>query len=165
MCFEFRPITAFPRGTLYALLCDAYAFDPRWAQHYAQDWQSFDDFFFEHPSIAASCGFITVLDGAPIGLMSWDPRALPAYVQLGHNGISSACKGRGYGTRQLLEAIRRIRLRRPQEIRVTTNVGLFPAPRMYERVGFQLAQRRAPAEGDAFAGDLLDYVLISPPEK
>ena len=32
MDIEFRKITDFPRGTLYAILKDAYAFDPRCAQ-------------------------------------------------------------------------------------------------------------------------------------
>ena len=32
---EFKPVSDFPRGTLYALLADAYSFDPRCARHWS----------------------------------------------------------------------------------------------------------------------------------
>lgn len=74
MPLEFRKISEFRRGTLAALLTDAYSFDCRCAQYWSADWREFDDFFFEHLQIADRYGFITVLDGEAIGLASWDPR-------------------------------------------------------------------------------------------
>ena len=46
---------------------------------------------------------ITVLDGEPIGHISWDPRHKPDYVEIGHNCIITKYKGKGYGYFQLEE--------------------------------------------------------------
>ncbi len=39
---EFRPVSSFRRGTLYALLRDAYGFDRRFALHWEAEWRNFD---------------------------------------------------------------------------------------------------------------------------
>lgn len=100
----FRMIHDFPRGTLAGLLTDAYSFDPRFARHWASDWRTFDDFFFDHPEIAERCGFITVFGETPIGFASWDPRNRPAFVEIGHNCIAPRHQGRGFGTAQRMYA-------------------------------------------------------------
>ena len=87
---EYRPITDAPRGTLRALLRDAYAFHPECERLWGAQWREFDDFFYDRPRIADTCGFLTVLDGEPIGFASWDPRPLPAYAEMGHNCIAAA---------------------------------------------------------------------------
>ena len=134
MPLEFRKISEFRRGTLAALLTDAYSFDCRCAQYWSADWREFDDFFFEHLQIADRYGFITVLDGEAIGLASWDPRLRPEYVEIGHNCIAAKYKGHGYGKVQLQEAVDRIsRYDNLGKIIVTTNGLLLPAQRMYER--------------------------------
>ena len=150
----FRMIHDFPRGTLAGLLTDAYSFDPRFARHWASDWRTFDDFFFDHPEIAERCGFITVFGETPIGFASWDPRNRPAFVEIGHNCIRSGWKGRGFGTRQMQEAIRRISVARPRKIFVVTSAPLLSAQRMYERAGFRECARE-PAAG--FPGDRIRY--------
>lgn len=159
MDIAFRKISDFDRGLLYRLLVDAYSFDSRWRAHFEQDWIEFDDFFFDHLDIADQYGFVTVLGKAPIGHISWDPRARPHHVTIGHNCIATQYKGNGYGKRQLQEAVSRIRRYDGlQKIVVGTNSNLI-APRNYESVGFQLCQRRK-IEGDAaFAGDYLDYEM------
>ena len=157
---EFRPISAFPRGTLYALLCDAYAFDPRCAANWADDWHEFDDFFSDNPAIADKSGFVTVSGGAPIGFVSWDPRELPERAVIGHNCIATAHKGRGFGRAQLREAVFRLVESGAKTLTVTTNELLFPASAMYEGVGFHETNRRASSGKDAFAGDTIDYELI-----
>ncbi len=108
LCFE--KISNFNRGTLYRLLADAYSFDSRWQSLYEENWKTFDSFFFDHLNIADRCGFITTCDHIPIGHISWDPRNQPDTVILGHNCISTAYKGYGYGKMQLQEALRRIRM-------------------------------------------------------
>lgn len=154
MEWSFQKITLFPRGTLAALLRDAYSFDSRWEVAYGGSWREFDAFFFDHPEIADRCGFFSVLDGVPIGFVSWDPRRLPESVEIGHNCIRSGWKGRGLGTRQMQEAIRRISVARPRKIFVVTSAPLLPAQRMYERAGFRECARE-PAAG--FPGDRIRY--------
>ena len=159
MKIEFEKITGFPRGTLFDMLADAYAFDPRWAEEHLEEWRNFDGFFFDNPEIAGKYGFVTTVDGEPVGFISWDPRHRPEYEEIGYNCILSRYKRRGYGTRQLREAVRRILPDRPQRIIVTTNASLVPAQKMYERVGFRkTGERPSPA---SFAGDLLDYEYIA----
>lgn len=160
MKLEFKKISQFKRGILFELLTDAYSFDIQCQQHWAKDWQEFDDFFFEHLVIADSCGFITTVDGEPIGFVSWDPRNKPKSVVVGHNCIKTKYKGNGFGKYQLQEAIRRIRQLNVEKIAVTTNSLLVPAWRMYESVGFKLDQSRFNDSKDQFAGDYLDYTLV-----
>ena len=154
MEWSFQKITLFPRGTLAALLRDAYSFDFRWEEAYGGSWREFDTFFFDHPEIADRCGFFSVLDGVPIGFVSWDPRRLPESVEIGHNCIRSGWKGRGFGTRQMQKAIRRISVARPRKIFVVTSAPLLSAQRMYERAGFRECARE-PAAG--FPGDRIRY--------
>lgn len=160
MELEFRKISEFDRGILYRLLVDAYAFDDRNFEFWGADWREFDDFFFSNLEIADRYGFITTLCGEPIGHISWDPRNMPAYVEIGHNCIAEKYKGNGYGKRQLQEAFSRIRrydgLRK---IIVGTNSNWI-APRNYESVGFQLCRRRENRSETAFSGDYLDYEMI-----
>lgn len=160
MELTFRKITEFERGILYTLLKDAYSFDDRNQKAFNENWLTFDRFFFDNPHIAESCGFMTVLDGEPIGHISWDPRRRTEYVQIGHNCIAEKYKGNGYGKLQLQEAIKRIKaypgLKR---ILVETNSNLI-APKNYESVGFRLLDRRANHMETAFLGDCLEYELL-----
>ena len=159
MSLTFEKISGFDRGTLYKLLVDGYSFDDRWRTCFEKDWMEFDDFFFDNLDIADRYGFVTVLDGEPIGHISWDPRNMPDYVQIGHNCIATKYKGNGYGKKQLQEAIHRIRKYSGlKKIIVGTNSNLI-APRNYESVGFTLCQRRENVGDNAFAGDYLDYEI------
>lgn len=160
MKMEFLTITGFPRGTLVDMLADAYGFDPRWAAEHREERRAFDDFLFDSPAIAEKYGFVTAVEGEPAGFISWDPRRRPEYEEIGCNCILTRYKRRGYGTRQLQEAVRRILLDRPQKIVVTTNASLVPARKMYERVGFRKTAERPAA---SFAGALLDYEYTLPP--
>lgn len=154
MKWSFQKITLFPRGTLVALLRKACSFDPRWEKAYGGSWREFDAFFFDHPENADFCGFFSVLDSSPSGFVSWDPRRFPESVEIGHNCIRPDWKGRGFGTRQMREALRRISVARPRKIFVVTSAPLLPAQRMYERAGFRGCGRE-PAAG--FPGDRIRY--------
>lgn len=157
---EFRRFTEFPRGTLYDILQDAYSYDPRNKEVWDDNWHQSDDFFYDNPSIADKYGLVTCVDGYPIGFVTWDPRYIPDYVEIGHNGIRSAYKRKGYGHMQLEEAIRRIRTYEGlQRIIVCTNSN-FVAPKNYESVGFKLYDRKANETESAYAGDYLYYEIV-----
>lgn len=157
MNIEFHKFTDFERGIMYDILTDAYSFDERCSRCWSDNWRESDDFFFENPDIADSCGFVTCLGGEPIGFICWDPRNCPEYVDIGHNGIRTKYKGQGFGKRQLEEAISRIKkYDNLKEIRVWTNSNLV-APRNYESVGFILYDRKINDSESAFAGDYLYY--------
>lgn len=155
----FRSINDFPKGTLYRQLVDAYSFDARCRETWDDMWQAYDDFFCANPDIAEKYGFVTMVDGAPIGHITWDPLNRPECVEIGHNCILTAYKGRGYGGAQLREALRRIREYGVRKIVVTTNEIMLPAQRNYESAGFvKLAVRPNP---DApFSGNYIDYEMV-----
>ncbi|MFC6651578.1 GNAT family N-acetyltransferase [Paenibacillus rhizoplanae] len=158
MNIEFSKVSLFERGTLLELLKDAYSFDRRYEQSCLEDWQEFDNFFFDNLQIADKYGFMTTLHGKAIGFVSWDPRQMPRYAEIGHNCIATAYKGKGYSTLQLQEAVHRILQNEVQHILVTTNDDLLPAQRMYERVGFILQQKRHMGPGSVLKGEHWDYV-------
>lgn len=161
MSIEFREVSGFPRGTIFRLLSDAYSFDDRVSQCWSSDWEDFDNFFYDNLQIADKYGFITTLNGKAIGMVSWDPRNMPEYAEVGHNCIITEYKGRGFGKMQLQEAVNRIMQCEVRKIIVTTNVGLFPAQRMYESVGFKKDLRRKNDGTADFVGDNIDYVIIA----
>ena len=155
---EFKKVSDFKRGTLLELLKDAYSFDSRYEQNCNSDWLDFNNFFFDNLNIANKCGFITTLNGEAIGFISWDPRNMPEYVEIGHNCIVLKYKGNGYGKIQLQEAVNRILSTNVRKIIVTTNQTLIPAQRMYESIGFKIYQKRENQENANFAGKYIDYI-------
>ena len=139
------------------MLKDAWSFDRRWEALVDGDWRKADDCFYDHPEIAAKHGIVTCLDGEPFGFVTWGPLRDEGIVDIGHNSVRSARKGKGYGKLQLLEAIRRIRGREgARNIVLTTNSSLV-APINYERAGFRPAGRRVNETECAFAGHFPDY--------
>lgn len=160
MSIKFKKVSDFNRGILFELLTDAYSFDCRCKQCWMPDWQDFDDFFFDNLHIADKYGFITTLNDEAIGFVSWDPRNMPEYAEIGHNCIAPKHKGKGYGKIQLQEAFNRIIQNDVKKIIVTTNAELIPAQRMYESVGFKVHQKRT-NEGIAdFSGEYIDYIYL-----
>lgn len=160
MNLEFRKITEFPRGTLAALLNDGYSYEPKFAYYWQNQWQEFDDFFYDNPLIAEKYGFITVLDNEPIGLVSWDPRKLPEYVEVGHNCIATKYKGNGYGRRQMQEAVNRIIAQGAKRIVVWTNEKLVAAQCTYESVGFRFVAKSKETICPECAGQRIHYEMI-----
>lgn len=159
MDLEFKKMSDFRRGILSELLSDAYSFDSRWKHRCDSDWKEVDDFFFNNLQIADKCGFITTLNNEVIGLVIWDPRNMPEYMEIGHNCIKSKYKGNGYGRIQLQEAVNRIAQNDVKKIIVTTNVQLTSAQRMYESIGFKFCQRRKNESNTDFSGEYIDYAI------
>ena len=160
MDIEFRKITEFPRGTLAALLRDGYSFEPKFERDWWTQWREFDSFFYDNPRIAEFSGFMTVLDGKPIGFVSWNPTNLPESAEIGHNCISARYKGRGYGKRQMREAVRRIAAQGAKRIVVWTNEMLVPAQRTYESAGFQFVKKSEETFCPEYAGQRMHYEMI-----
>ena len=157
---EFRKTSAFPKGTLYSQLVDAYSFNAKCKEAWDDMWKEYDEFFFSHPDIADQYSFITVLDGVPVGHISWDPRHRPDYVEIGHNCILTEYKGNGYGKLQLQEAVRRMKeYDQLKRIIVTTNVMMLPAQRNYESAGFIRIRERVNNE-IPFSGNYIDYEMV-----
>lgn len=160
MDISFKKFSEFPRGTMYDILRDAYSFDTRNIEIWNDNWLESDAFFYDNPEIADKYGLVTCLDDYPIGFVTWDPRNVPEYVEIGHNGIRSAYKGNGYGRLQLQEAIRRISAYDGlKKIIVCTNSD-FVAPRNYESVGFKLYDRKVNDSESAYTGDYLYYEIV-----
>ncbi len=160
MNLAFKNIKDFPRGTLAALLKDAYSFEPEFARYWQTQWQEFDDFFYDNPRIAETCGFVTVLDGESVGLVSWDPRKLPESAEIGHNCVAAKHKGNGYGGRQMREAVNRIIAQGAKRIVVWTNEKLVAARRMYESVGFQFVKKSVEPICPECAGQRIHYEIV-----
>lgn len=160
MNLTFEKISSYSRGILYKQLVDGYSMDNRWRAHCEMEWIEYDNFFFDNIDIVDKYGFITVLDGEPIGHISWNPRNIPEYVEIGHNCIISKYKGYGYGKIQLQEAIERIqKYSGLKKIIVSSNSNLV-APYNYESVGFKLCERRGCESKTSFTGDYLYYEMI-----
>lgn len=160
MEIEFKKISDFKRGTLFELLKDAYSFDTRYEKFCNSDWYEFDNFFFDNLLIADKYGFITTINNEVVGFVSWDPRNMPRYAEIGFNCIASKYKGKGFGKIQLQEAIDRIVQNDVEKIIVTTNNDLIPAQRMYESVGFVIKQKRKNLKVDDFVKEHIDYVCF-----
>ncbi|WP_379154023.1 GNAT family N-acetyltransferase [Paenibacillus sp. sgz5001063] len=160
MSIIYKKVSDFNRGILFELLTDAYSFDRRYEQSCTSDWQDFDHFFFDNLEIADRCGFITTLHDEAIGFVSWDPRNMPEYAEIGHNCIASRHKGKGYGKMQLQEAVNRIIQNEVKKIILFTNEDLIPAQRMYESVGFILDQERKTQSIPNVIGEPVDYVYF-----
>ena len=123
-------------------------------------WKEHDEFFYKNKEIADRYSFITVLDGKPIGHVSWNPRHRPLYVEIGHNCILTKYKGKGYGHLQLEEAIRRIKEYDDlKKIIVSTNELMVPAMKNYESVGFVKVGERENKE-TPFLGKYIDYEMV-----
>lgn len=160
MGIEYRKFSEFKRGLITELLKDAYSFDKRYEIDWLAEWKSADDFFYDNLNIADNCGFVTALNGVPIGFICWDPRNMPDHAEIGHNCIASANKGKGYGKLQLKEALNRIMSKIVYKIIVTTDEQLIPAQKNYESAGFKLVRIRENTHNPDYAGKLLDYEMI-----
>ena len=159
MDIEFKKITEFPRGTLAALLKDSYSFEPKFELNWHNQWQDFDDFFYDNPHIAEVSGFMTSLEGKPVGFVSWNPTNLPESAEVGHNCILTEYKGNGYGKRQMQEAVQRMIAQGAKKIVVWTNEICVPAQHTYESVGFQFVKKSEETFSE-YAGQRIHYEII-----
>jgi GNAT superfamily N-acetyltransferase len=157
---QFKDLSEFDRGILYGLLCESYAglLEARagYAQAYRQRWRKLDDDAFDHLGSIGRCS-VSVVEGKPIGFVSWDPRELPRFGRIGQNCIVPFHRGKGYGKTQIRKAVSILRQAGAESIVVTTaNHPFFiPAQRMYVSCGFLEVGR---SHTDDFGGhELIEY--------
>ncbi|MFA6523006.1 MAG: GNAT family N-acetyltransferase [Candidatus Peribacteraceae bacterium] len=143
----FSPPADFESGIIARLLKEGYAgvkptlSEKEWKK-LVKTFEDFDQEVFSNIHVAR-CTFITVLDGIPIGLGSYDPRKRPAYGLVGHNVVLPSVQGKKFGKAQLLEILNRMRAMGIRKARVSTGDHAFsiPAQKNYESAGFRKTRR------------------------
>lgn len=138
---EFLSSNDFEPGIISTILRKSYA---RLSEHKDIDWGKFTAGFdvFDAEVFAnqfiADCTFISVLNGNPVGIGSFDPRQKPAYGVIGHNCVLPEAQGQGVGRAQIMRILDEFKKREIHTARVSTGVDPFfaSAQRMYESCGF-----------------------------
>lgn len=158
---EFIPLPSLERGGIMAMLESAYGnpgqIPPEAVVFWRHGWQAYDDLVFNDPHGAGAAGFVARVAGIPVGFVSWDPREYPELAVLGHNCVLPEYRGRGIGTTQVREAVRRLKGAGFRRAATTTGAGPFfaPARRMYEKCGFVCTGRGR--SGGRFGMQTLEY--------
>ena len=148
MALRFTPSHAQPPGTILSLLRRSYAAlveaEPERWERVVPKWAEFDREIVAHPDTIGSCVFLSWAGAELVGFGSYDPRQRPAFGIVGHNCILPAFRGRGYGTAQVQEILRRFRELGIRKAQVTTGAHPFflPARRAYAACGFRETGRR-----------------------
>lgn len=155
----YEPVNKFPSGTIYSLLQSSYmglpATPEETAYHRAQ-WRRTERLALNDADVA-ECVFISCVENQPIGFGSFDPRGKIGAV--GQNVIHPDACGKGYGSAQLREILRRLRMRGCTFARVKTGEHAFfaPAQEMYISRGFKEHRRYWREEIDSFR--MVEYVI------
>ena len=104
-------------------------------------WQVYDDCIFGRLGSTNEEVFLTDVDGGIVGFASFSFEGTSGWI--GRNAVIPEQSGKGIGTAQANEAIRRCRSLEIETLEVVTGAHPFflPARRMYLRVGFQEADR------------------------
>jgi GNAT superfamily N-acetyltransferase len=134
-------------GVLVSMLRRVYAplmeSDPEtWGQEQA-GWAEFDREVFQNPETVGACTFLTWSGDQLVGFGSYDPRQRPRFGIIGHNCILPEFQGRGFGSAQVREILRRFESMGIELARVSTGEHPFfiPAQRMYVAGGFREIRR------------------------
>lgn len=169
MRLEFAGFEQCPQGELAEMLLQSYApllreLPVKGGLELRRGWQEFDREVHRAPETVGRCGFLTLLNGEPIGFGSWDPRGWPESGRVGHNCVRPEYQRRGFGRRQLEEILGRFRARgfATAEARTGERDFFEPARRMYERCGFEVVGRTAGALGPEY-GTLIYRVSLKVP--
>jgi GNAT superfamily N-acetyltransferase len=166
MRLEFAGLETCSQGKLAEMLLQSYA--PLLSQlpmesglKLRRGWDEFDCEVHGAPDTVGRCGFLTVVDGEPIGFGSWDPRGWPESGRVGHNCVRPEYQRRGFGQRQVAEILERLRARgfATAEARTGEQAFFEPARRMYERCGFKAVGRTTSMLGPEY-GTLIYRVSL-----
>lgn len=132
----------FPLGTVARLLSEAYSgaesSDPEFWMRERIHWNEYDRQVHEFPTTIGASGFVSVLEKAPIGMASWDPRQRPI-AKVGHNCVVPSHQGKGYGKAQLERVLFILGDKGFEKVLAETGDCLFfvSAQRMYTSCGFR----------------------------
>jgi predicted acetyltransferase len=138
---RFEPITKYKQGLIFSLLSQSFA--QLWNEKLEIKIRNADKEIFENPDTVGACTFITTLNGKVVGMASYDPRQGPEVGIIGYNCIVPESHGKGFGTQQIKEILRRFREMKFHKAIVTTGDHSFyePAQKMYLACGFKETKR------------------------
>ncbi len=151
----FTKLNAHPPGTIEELASGGFSeffqYDPSREEPWWTEWRNYDRAIQERPEVAAS-GFVTRLEGTPVGMASWRPIVVHEIVRIGLNCVLPEYRGQGIGARQIREILRILRQRGVHTVKVTTGEHDFfkPARRMYKSCGFTETERREKEDEPGF---------------
>jgi ribosomal protein S18 acetylase RimI-like enzyme len=140
---KFTPFKQHQPGLLYDMLTECYSTLPELVKQEKKSWSDYDASVFTNPETIGKCGFVSCLQGTPIGFASWDPRNHPEYVIIGHNCVLHQYQRRGFGRLQVIEMLKRFETMKFAQVQVSTGDDPFflPAQKMYLSCGFQETSR------------------------
>ena len=123
-------------------------------------WQEYDDHVFDNLGRTGECVFVTELDNRIVGFASYTHNESTATI--GRNSVVPAEGGKGIGTSQVHEVIRRCAALSVRKIEVVTGIHRFfaPAQRMYVNAGFAEVSRFD--DGQGVGRTLIKYEIELP---
>jgi GNAT superfamily N-acetyltransferase len=138
----FNKIDKYEPGIIYSLLSQSY--EEILDQQLKEQFRLFDKDVFENSDTIGACTFITSLCPDTIGMASYDPRQAPELATIGHNCVLPKYRKKGFGRQQILEIIKRLKLRNVSRISASTSEHSFfePAQKMYLSCGFTELERK-----------------------
>jgi GNAT superfamily N-acetyltransferase len=138
---KFEPITKFERGLIFQLLSQS--FSDVLDNALKQKIEAYDKEAFENPDTVGAYVFISSLNGAVVGMASWDPRQWPEIGIIGYNCIVPDFHGMGFGQVQIKEVLNRFKAMGFKKAIVTTGNHPFflKAAKMYLACGFTEIRR------------------------
>jgi hypothetical protein len=99
VALTFVSISRFAPGALAGMIKKSYAAlveeCPEYWEAENENWEDFDREVFTYPESVGECAFISLLDGEPVGLASYDPRQAPQYGIVGQNCVLPEYQGKG----------------------------------------------------------------------
>jgi len=157
MGLVFVKATDLEPGLVYSLLSRSWA--DIWNDELATKIREFDRDVYANPGTVGSCTYITTVDGRPAGMFSWDPRQHPEAAVVGWNCVLPEYRGKGIGSRQILEMLRRFRKAGFRKAVVTTSEHPFflAAQQMYPACGFVEVRRYSDSRDPRHAS--IDYEI------
>lgn len=168
---RFTPLRGHPPGILSGLLRRSYApmldADPDLLGRERESWEIFDREAFENLDSVGRCVFVSCAGEHVVGFGSFDPRRAPDVGVVGHNCILPEFHGRGYGTAQIREILRRLRDLGTRRAAVSTGIHPFfvPAQRMYAACGFREVGRVTQENDSRFGIVELELDLTAPQQQ
>lgn len=159
---NFERITKYEPGIIFALLAQSFA--GLLNSELENKLRKSDKEVFENPDTVGACVFISMLNGKPVGMASWDPRQGPKLGIIGYNCILPEYQGKGFGKAQVKEILKRLKEQGFKKVIVTTGEHPFfePADKMYLSCGFTETKRYNDGRDSRY--NSIDYkVELDPP--
>jgi RimJ/RimL family protein N-acetyltransferase len=159
----FKPVTDYRRGLLASLLHQCYAellLDESsfWRQE-EDKWLQFDNEVFDNPETIGQCVFVTCFSEQEVGFGSFDPRQRPELGIIGHNCVLPRFRGRGFGSRQIIEILDRFRRMQIKRAKVVASCHPFYAAARKMYLGCGLSETGRMIGGQDPRYELVQYEM------